>query len=406
MLLSRRDVMTMLAAIPLASRARWHESRASGRRIVSAGLSTYLIEPDGTVKAWSLETPVGNYLGLGFRERVTPFTAYQIPGLRDVTDLAATDQFACALRSDGTLAAWGANARGQLGITKLSELEVTARWHDSPLVPTQVVEITDVAQIAAGTDHVLAVTRAGTAWAWGYNIGMQLGISPMPIIRFKTHTPAAMDYLPFPMPIPGLSDVAAVAGGFDHSMALMKDGTIRAWGTNKLGQLGDGTVVDRPTPVPVTGIRNAVAIAAASQVSAALLSDGTVMTWGLGNGALGRPAPKEEAPYPTPAVVPGVTGVRAIALGSEHMLALTATGSIVSWGDSRMGEVGHAGRTPQRIAGLTGVRSIAAHTGRSFCVLGDGTIMAWGHIPPRTGGGNAAEGSPSPIRLVVRNLTR
>jgi alpha-tubulin suppressor-like RCC1 family protein len=79
----------------------------------------------------------------------------------------------------------------------------------------------------------------------------------------------------------------------------------------------------------------------------------------FGTNALGRqPAVTADAPYPTPALVPGVTNIASISLGSEHVLALTRTGTVMSWGDQRVGERGHPGMRPAPISGLTTATSI------------------------------------------------
>jgi alpha-tubulin suppressor-like RCC1 family protein len=161
----------------------------------------------------------------------------------------------------------------------------------------------------------------------------------------------------------------------------MRDGTVRAWGNNKVGQVGDGTTINRKTPVAVVGVRNAIAVAAGSTISAAVLADGRVMTWGHGNSALGRKTFTRDAPHPTPALVDGVTGVRSIAVGSIHMVAVTTNGTAISWGDNMIGEIGHRGAAPAAIPGLTNVTSVAAKTGRTFAVLANGTIMTLGHVP-------------------------
>ena len=77
--------------------------------------------------------------------------------------------------------------------------------------------------------------------------------------------------MPYPVRIPGLTDVVAISAGDMHSLALLKDGTVRAWGENKYGQIGDGSTVNRNAPTPVTGVRNVVAIAATGYSSVAVL---------------------------------------------------------------------------------------------------------------------------------------
>ena len=309
-----------------------------------------------------------------------------------------------ALMADGRVLAWGVNSHGGVGNTPLAAFESMADFPPEVSAPTPVLAITDAVSISAHGDHTLALTRGGTVFAWGDNAQYQLGIGEWPVITYKTRSAQPTKFMPYPVPIPGLSGVAAVATGDQHSLALMKDGTVRAFGFNRWGQLGDGTVTTRNTPVLVAGIKNAVAIAAASGVSAAVLADGTVMTWGFGTSGLGRTM-KAEAPHPTPGPVPGVTGIRALALGETHVLAVTHAGTIVSWGNDTHGRVGHRKPGPASIDGLTGVQSIAIGGASSFAIDANGRIMTWGMTPAwaRVDGENQGL-SRFPIPLVIKGL--
>jgi len=402
--ISRREVMKLLAASPFAGAqaATAQSPPARGRRVIAAGADTFLIEPDASVKAWSLMDPYGWRFGLGHSERVKKYTAYDVP-LKNVVTIAAAVNTAYAVLSNGTVMAWGGNFRGELGATPRSEVEITAGGRATAQSPIPVLDITDAIDIAAGDYHALAVTRGGQLWVWGYNLYEQIGIE-MPIINFKTHTPAAMQYLPFPVRVAGVTDVVAAAGGSSHSLALLKDGTVRSWGTNKMGQLGDGTTVNRKLPVRVAAVQNAVAIAADGEFSAALLADGTVMTWGSSNGPHGRLGLSDDTPCPTPTLVPGATGIRVISIGGEHMVGLTRAGTVLAWGHSRYGEVGHPGIGAAPMAGLTNVASVAAYASRTFAVLANGTIMVIGAVPywARFAGDKGV--STFPIPLVIKNL--
>jgi hypothetical protein len=148
-------------------------------------------------------------------------------------------------------------------------------------------------------------------WAWGSNALGQLGDGTT-----DNHSTAVR--------ATGLDGVTvtATAAGWQHSLALLDDGTVRAWGANGDGQLGDGTTTDRSTPVAVSGLTGVTAIAAGDVHSLALLDDGTVRAWGFhGQGQLGDGSTTRSS---TPVVVSGLTDVTAIAAGGYHSLAVGA----------------------------------------------------------------------------------
>jgi alpha-tubulin suppressor-like RCC1 family protein len=264
-----------------------------------------------------------------------------------------------------------------------------------------------VMDVAAMARHVLALTAEGTVYAWGNGQAGQLGIGEMPVINFKAHLPGPMAYVPFPVRVPELSGVSAVAAGSAHSLALLKDGSLRAWGENNYGQLGDGTTVNRTKPVAVHGITNATAVATDAEYSMALLADGTVMTWGYGSAALGRPGIVSRSVNSTPLPVPGVTGITAIAAGGAHALALRQDGRIVSWGAENVYHpVGHRTEAPGPVPTITTARAIIAGSLSSAAVLADGTIMVWGALPSlfyRLDLGTQ-DGSLYPVPMVVKGL--
>jgi len=405
--LTRRNVLALLSSAPVAARAAMQTTVAPARRLASDGHRILLRETDGTVLAWRQSGMGFNGVsfGLGHNDVVPRFVAYAIPGLSNVTDVAVGGHGGYALLADGHVLAWGVNARGGVGNTPLSEFEAKAAPRGNALAPTPVVGVADVVGISANGTHALAVTKGGAVYAWGENIDHQLGLGQWPIIAYKTRSAQPTNYMPYPVRIPGLSDVAAVAAGSQHSLALMRDGTVRAWGSNRRGQVGDGTVTNRQSPVVVTGVKNAVAVAASVWVSAALLADGTVMTWGHGTGALGRTPLKPGAPYATASPVAGVVGIRALALGEAHALALTNAGTVISWGDDTHGKVGHRKPVPAPIEGLTGVQSIAIGGASSFAIDATGRIMIWGATPRWARvDGESPDLSRTPIPLVIKGL--
>jgi alpha-tubulin suppressor-like RCC1 family protein len=227
----------------------------------------------------------------------------EVSGLSGVTAIAAGIEHSLALRTDGTVWEWGANF--------FSEPEDPTLFSSTPV---QVSGLTNVTAIAGGGQHSLALRADGTVWAWGFGEWGQLGNG--------TTTSSST-----PVQVSGLSDVTAIAAGDLHSLALRADGTVWAWGYNYSGQLGNGTTTHSSMPVQVSGLSGVTAIASSAEGdhSLALLTDGTVRAWGdntwgqLGNGTTTWPTP---TPTPTPVQVSGLSGVTAIAAGNSHTLAL------------------------------------------------------------------------------------
>jgi len=278
-------------------------------------------------------------------------------GASDIAGVAAGEYHTVAITAGGAVWAWGRNAHGQLGDgTTLNRT-----------TPAALADLTDAVTVAAGSLHSLAVRSDGTVWAWGYNQYGQLGDG----------TTANRDA---PVPVAGLTGVVGVAAGTDHSMALKADGTVWAWGRNRHGKLGDGTSEDRLRPVAVVGLANVVGIAAGHEHSLALRSDGTVWAWGANwNGQLGDGTTTTRV---TPAAVSGLTGAVAVASGGWHGLALLADGTVRAWGYNAYGQLGDRTKTnrtvPVAVYGLTGASAIAAGSGHSLAARSDGSVYAWG----------------------------
>jgi alpha-tubulin suppressor-like RCC1 family protein len=171
---------------------------------------------------------------------------------------------------------WGLNNGGQLGIgTREGPEECDFSACSRP--PVALSSLSDVTAISAGGGFSLALLQNGRVMAWG-TADLGDGI-----------TPERGSDVPFP--VNGLSRVAAISAGSNDALALLQNGTVVAWGTNAQGQLGQGTTMGPETcsedrfscsrnPVPVPGLRGVVAIAAGNQFNLALLKNGTVMAWG------------------------------------------------------------------------------------------------------------------------------
>ncbi|EWM14435.1 hypothetical protein [Kutzneria sp. 744] len=244
----------------------------------------YALKNDGTVWAWG-----SNYMwGLGNGSQDDTFatpTAVQVSGLTDVIAIAGATGNGYALKRDGTVWSWGENTTGQLGdgtappdLSSCSENEgVSPNGPNcASATPVQVVGLTGVTKIGSR----LAVKSDGTVWQWG---GQDASYKPMP----NAHQ------------VPGITNAVAVGGvatdvGSGTGYALLADGTVRAWGMNGDGQLGNGTLCQGGScgpvtdPVTVAGLTGVTSLASGVTAGYALKSDGTVWAWGGGqDGELG-----------------------------------------------------------------------------------------------------------------------
>ena len=228
----------------------------------------------------------------------------------------------------------------------------------------------------------------GTVRAWGDNQFGGLGNA--------TTTSSST-----PVPVSGLTGVTAIAGGDESGYALLSDGTVRAWGYNSYGQLGNGTTTNSSTPVPVSGLTGVTAIAGGFSSGYALLSDGTVRAWGHnGFGQLGNATTTDSS---TPVPVSGLTGVTAIAGNNVTAYALLSDGTVRAWGDNSNGQLGNGttanSSTPVPVSGLRGVTAISGGAGSGYALLSAGTVQAWGYNGSgQLGNGTTTDSStPAPV---------
>jgi alpha-tubulin suppressor-like RCC1 family protein len=255
--------------------------------------------------------------------------------------------------------------------------------------PVQVVGLSGMTAIAAGYAHSLALREDGTVWAWGSNFAGALGNG------------STAAFSPSPVQVAGLSGVRAVAGGLGYSLALREDGTVWAWGDNQFGQLGTGSSADSSlTPVQVAGLSGVRAIAGGYSHGLALREDGTVWAWGRNvNGELGNGTTTDSL---TPVQVVGLSGVTAIS-GSYHSLALRSDGSVWAWGDNQLGQLGNGtttdSLTPVQVVGLSGASAIAAEYNSSLALRSDGSVWAWGQAAGGLSSDGAIVDSLTPVQV-------
>jgi len=324
-------------------------------------------------------------------------TPGQVPYLKGVRSVSAGCAHALALKTDGTVYAWGRNFNGQLGNGTTNRADVPIK-----------VKISGVRAIAAGCTHSLALRNDGTVWAWGYNYFGQLG---------NGESGDGTDKM-LPVRVANLdASVKGLAAGRNFSLALMLDGTVRSWGENSHGQLGlgyYGPTASERTPVAIpdfSGVR-AIASDGEGKHSLALLNDGTVKSWGLNDqGQLGQGSNIGQVSA-RPFAVRDLKNVRAIATGEVHSMAVLESGRVKSWGNNVYGQLGNGANgdgtgadTPVDVVGVSEVRSVAGGRYNSLAVLESGKVRSWGNnYSGELGNGTSGPGTESDVPVAVKNL--
>jgi alpha-tubulin suppressor-like RCC1 family protein/polygalacturonase len=242
-------------------------------------------------------------------------------------DLAAGWNHSVAIK-EGHVWSWGDNADGQLGQPDAGRT----------LLPRPVAGLDNVIAVSASR-HTLALTADGKVYAWGRNSSGQLGNGHFGLKEKELR----------PIHVTGLSDITAIAAGWEHSIALSRNGTVFVWGSRSHGQLGDGickTGQPASQPIPVAELKDIIAIAAGGEHSLALRKDGTLFAWGNNwNGQLGSGTSNRNRHYAAPQPVVGRAGkgtlekVVSIAAGALHSAAVTKDGLIYAWGYNGSGQV-------------------------------------------------------------------
>jgi alpha-tubulin suppressor-like RCC1 family protein len=212
--------------------------------------------------------------------------------------------------------------------------------------------------------------NAGTYRAWGANISGCLGNGN----SVQQGTPVEVTALN--------GEVTQFATGLATSYALMADGTVKAWGANWKGQLGNGNLNPSMTPVTVQGLTNVVMISASDARAFALKADGTIWGWGDNEfGALGVGYMSSAVTVPTQ--VGFNNDIVFINAGFYHSLAIRANGTVVAWGFNYYGQLGNGTNIeslmPVPVMNLTNVVDVAAGDQHSIAVKADGTLWAWGN---------------------------
>lgn len=308
---------------------------------------------DGTVKCWGYNSK--GQLGDGTTSlRSSPVL---VTGISNATKVKVGNEHSCALLNDGTVKCWGDNQYGQLG--NQSMIGAT-----SPVTVVGISNAVDL-DIAPRGLFSCATLSDGSSKCWGYNSDGRLGNgSTSGWLTANTLTRAS------------ISSPSYVGSGYYHICALISDGTVKCWGKNSDGQLGDGTIIDRISPVSVSGLTNVTQLAINSYHGCARISDGTIKCWGKNsNGQLGDGTAVQRN---TPVSVLGISNAIKVSTGYSGSCAILSDQTVKCWGVAVGDGTSTQQNSPVVVAGLSNVVDISVN-GLSCAVISDGTIKCWGY---------------------------
>lgn len=348
-------------------------------KVAAGGSFAVVLTEKGRVYTWGRNN--AGQLGQGdFRDRNAP-AIVSAGGLEKVTvaDVAAGSDFVVALTRSGQIWCWGSNERGQLGQGDMGGFSNFPRE-----VKAGSLRGVKFSKLAAGSTHCLALSRTGEVYTWGGNAQGQLGLGdledrglPMAIMhRFSR------------------SRVDAVAAGAEHSVALTEKGEVFTFGSNRCGLLGHGgrgggeEAVSLPRLVDaVKGVR----VQAGARATAVGVRSGKAFVWGCNDrGQLGL---GDLEPRATPTLLPASKKSPLVhfAIGAAHVLAASEAGDLLAWGRNVDAELGLAySSTGELKPALVASNSSSAITqictgghayeqqGHAVCRTESGSVFSWG----------------------------
>jgi alpha-tubulin suppressor-like RCC1 family protein len=347
---------------------------------ISCGFGHVLaIKSNGTLWAWGLNS----YGELGNGTTVSETNPIQIDSDSDWVNVSCANYHTLALKSNGTLWTWGYNAEGELGIGSFDS-------NPHPF-PFQIVgnNWTTIAGIGSSS---FGLKSDGTLWAWGYNAFGQLGDGTL----IQKSSPTQID---------NANDWVNITGGVSaiHVIALKADGTLWAWGWNGHGQLGDGTTTDRLNPVQI-GVSNGwISISEGSAQTFALGADGTLWSWGANtSGELGVGF-YDAAPHTTPLVLDTVINWVNFSAGANYSSALKSDGTIWAVGGNNYGQLGdntfNQRVDPIKVFGPDNWASVSCGGFQTIALNSNGSLWAWGSNSSGQLGNGSTFSEPIPIPI-------
>lgn len=363
-------------------------------QVASGDWHSVALKADGLVWTWGLNRK--GQLGDGTTlDHAEP---RRVPGLADVIAVAAGPNHSLAVTEDGRVWAWGENDYRQLGDNSVQSASASMPVQEwvpgTDTRPGYTQDLTGVVAVAASPLHSVALKSDGTVWAWGDNRYGQLGIggtlgkataqavSGLPKIRALTAGGATREV----RKDNGELELLTTA----QTLALGEDGSVWGWGYNGQCQLSaaSGTEATRPTALPnLAAMGDIRLLVAGGSHGVALTADGRVWTWGDNrSGQLGDATTGHRC-EPVAVLTEGET----LSAGAAHTLVIKQEGTVWAWGRNDLGQLGDGQasdrETPEPVRGRCGVGQLNLKTPPSAgCPL---TV----EVDPASAGGGTVSGA-------------
>lgn len=386
----------------------------SGSGYATFGGHACALLSSGQVWCWG----AGGNGQLGNGSEVSKNTPVQASGISTATQISLGSLFTCARLSNGTVWCWGDNAGGKLG---------NSSYENSP-VPVQVTGIMTATQVAATWGTACARLSDGTLQCWGNPEYWEFG--PYPNTNRLTPSLSSVgtyteifgswgtmcgrksdntvncwgqrgygqlgDGYYNDNSLPGrvfqrtspLNGVVDLSLRFYVGCAVLNDGTVKCWGDNSTGALGNGTTENTAIPATVSGITNATKVRVSqgydgATFACALVAGGNVKCWGYSNStSIYGIANGYTTNQLTPVTIPGISNAVDLSLGYYHACVVLSSGSVQCWGAGNYGALGRgsstSSSTPVTVTGITTATSIASGGWNNCAVLADTSVRCWG----------------------------
>ena len=284
----------------------------------SCGVSRHncIVTSDGRIKCWGL----GEQYQLGNGRNENNNRPVDVMNITTAIDVGTGYNFTCALLENKTIQCWGSGNVGQMGNGS----------YDNQITPVSVSNINTAKALSVGGGHACTLLDNKSVQCWGYNSDGQLG-------KVTSYNSSST-----PVTVDNLTNVTAIDMGWLHSCALLENKTVKCWGGNYDGELGNnsstGSGNGSNTPVTVSNITTAITISSGNHFSCAVISSGKIQCWG--NGGDGQLGNGFNSSSNIPVTVSNINTATDVSVGHRHACAILSNGNLMCWGSHDKGALG------------------------------------------------------------------